>query len=116
MARRRPASRCTRSLRALASLPVVDVKATASTEQRGQDCVTHVQLENPSRSVALSVHLRVLRVAGKPNESEILPVLWEDNYFPLLPDEKRDVSVARVRVRSAGGRNRRLERVKAKRF
>jgi exo-1,4-beta-D-glucosaminidase len=80
------------NLRALASLPAVDVKATASAEQRGQDCVARVQLENPSRNVAFSVHLRVLRAAGKPNESEILPVLWEDNYFPLLPDEKRDVS------------------------
>jgi len=80
------------NLRALASLPVVDVKATASTEQVGQDCVARVQLENPSRNVAFSVHLRVLRAAGKLNESEILPVLWEDNYFPLLPDERRDVS------------------------
>ena len=58
----------------------------------GQDCVTRVQLENPSRNLAFSVHVPVLRAAGKPNESEIVPVLWEDNCLALLPYEKREIS------------------------
>jgi len=26
------------------------------------------------------------------NGEEILPVLWEDNYFPLVPGEKREIT------------------------
>jgi hypothetical protein len=26
------------------------------------------------------------------NELEVLPVIWQDNYFPLMPGEKRDVT------------------------
>jgi exo-1,4-beta-D-glucosaminidase len=44
-------------------------------------------VENPSKSLAFFVRLKVNK-AGK----EILPVLWEDNYFSLLPGEKREVS------------------------
>jgi len=34
--------------------------------------------------------VRLAVEAGKPSE-EILPVLWEDNYFSLLPGEERTV-------------------------
>jgi hypothetical protein len=26
------------------------------------------------------------------NELEVLPAIWQDNYFPLMPGEKRDVT------------------------
>ena len=34
------------------------------------------------------MHLKVTKAAGE----EILPVLWQDNYFPLLPGESRQVT------------------------
>jgi exo-1,4-beta-D-glucosaminidase len=36
------------------------------------------------------VHLKVNQGSGE----EILPVLWEDNYFSLLPGEKRELSAS----------------------
>jgi exo-1,4-beta-D-glucosaminidase len=58
--------------------------------------MTHVTVENPSNQLAFAVHLKVT-VARRDEEdvreqAEILPVLWEDNYFPLLPGEKRTVT------------------------
>jgi hypothetical protein len=35
-------------------------------------------------------------------QSEILPVFWDDNYISLLPGEKREVTV-RVRKSDLGG-------------
>ena len=46
-------------------------------------------LENPSKSLAFFVRLKVNK--GKGGD-EILPVLWQDNYFSLLPGEKREVT------------------------
>jgi exo-1,4-beta-D-glucosaminidase len=33
-----------------------------------------------------------LKVNKRPKGEEILPVIWEDNYFALLPGEQREVS------------------------
>jgi exo-1,4-beta-D-glucosaminidase len=53
--------------------------------------VTHVTVDDPSPNLAFLVHLQVNK--GKGGE-EVLPVLWEDNYFSLLPGEKREVTAA----------------------
>jgi exo-1,4-beta-D-glucosaminidase len=81
-------------LRALAGLPLVGLNVSATSEAQGPDGVTRVRLENPSQTLAFCVHLRVMKAAGTPEESEVLPVLWQDNYFALLPGEKRDVSAS----------------------
>jgi exo-1,4-beta-D-glucosaminidase len=49
----------------------------------------HVTVENPSKSLAFFVHLKV---NDDRSGEEILPVIWQDNYFSLLPGEKRDVT------------------------
>ncbi|MCU1296642.1 MAG: glycoside hydrolase family 2, sugar binding [Acidobacteriaceae bacterium] len=72
---------------ALSQLPKVKLKVTDRTERKGEDAVTHVTLENPSKSLAFFVRLKVDK--GK---EEILPVLWQDNYISLLPGEKREIS------------------------
>jgi exo-1,4-beta-D-glucosaminidase len=51
--------------------------------------VTRVTVENPSKSIAFFVRLKLNK--GKGGE-EILPVVWEDNYISLLPGEKREVT------------------------
>jgi exo-1,4-beta-D-glucosaminidase len=74
---------------AISQLPKVKLKATDRTEHKGEDAITHVTLENPSKSLAFFVRLKVAK--GAKGE-EILPVVWQDNYISLLPGEKREVT------------------------
>jgi exo-1,4-beta-D-glucosaminidase len=74
---------------ALSQLPKVKLKVTSNTEREGADAVTHVVIENPSKSLAFFVRLKIDK---GPHGEEILPVLWEDNYVSLLPGEKREIS------------------------
>ncbi|HEY7617018.1 MAG TPA: glycoside hydrolase family 2 TIM barrel-domain containing protein, partial [Terriglobales bacterium] len=67
---------------ALQSLPKVQLKITSHTERTGEDAVTHVAVENPSKNLAFFVRLKLSKGSGA---EEILPVLWQDNYFSLLP-------------------------------
>ena len=83
---------------ALAQLPKVRLNVAHHTERKGEDAITHVTLENPSKSLAFFVRLKVNK--GKGGE-EILPVLWQDNYFSLSPGEKREVT-ATYRAQALG--------------
>ncbi len=96
---------------ALAQLPKVKLKVTSSTERKGEDSITHVTLENPSKSLAFFVRLKVDK--GAKGE-EILPVVWEDNYISLLPGEKREVTAtyraSELGAAKASSKSNRLER------
>ena len=70
-------------------MPKVKLSVAHHTERKGEDAITHVTLENTSKSLAFFVRLKVDK--GKGGE-EILPVLWQDNYFSLLPGERREVT------------------------
>jgi exo-1,4-beta-D-glucosaminidase len=86
---------------ALNSLPRVDLNVAAQSAAQGNDGVTTVTVTNPGKAIAFAVRLKVKR--GAEGE-EILPVLWEDNYFPLLPGESRTVTAtysARAVARAA---------------
>jgi exo-1,4-beta-D-glucosaminidase len=74
---------------ALTQLPKLKVKVTTRTERKGEESITHVTVENPSKNLAFFVKLKVKK--GVKGE-EILPVVWEDNYISLLPGEKREVT------------------------
>ena len=74
---------------ALAQLPKVKLKVSDRTERKGEEAVTHVTLENPDKSLAFFVRLKVNK--GK-NGQEVLPVLWQHNYISLLPGEKRELT------------------------
>jgi exo-1,4-beta-D-glucosaminidase len=76
---------------ALAQIPKVKLKVTSRTERKGEESITHVTIENPSKSLAFFVRLKVNKGA---KGDEILPVVWEDNYISLLPGEKREVTAA----------------------
>jgi exo-1,4-beta-D-glucosaminidase len=76
---------------ALTQLPKVKLKVTSSTERKGEDSATRVTIENPSKSLAFFVRLKMDK--GAKGE-EILPVVWGDNYISLLPGEKREVTAA----------------------
>ncbi len=83
---------------ALAQLPKLTLKVISRTERKGEESVTHVTLDNPSKSLAFFVRLKVEKGA---KGDEILPVVWEDNYISLLPGEKREVT-ATYRTRELG--------------
>jgi exo-1,4-beta-D-glucosaminidase len=78
---------------ALARLPKVKVNVMHHTERKGsgnnEEAITHVVLENSSKSLAFFVRLKVVKGGGG---DEILPVLWTDNYVSLLPGERREVT------------------------
>jgi exo-1,4-beta-D-glucosaminidase len=74
---------------ALAQLPKLKLKVTHRTERKGEQSITHVTIENPSKSLAFFVRLKVNKGA---RGEEILPVVWEDNYISLLPGEKRELT------------------------
>src|SRR5262249_6216527 len=48
-----------------------------------------VKLSNPSKSLAFQVSLRAF---NHKDGLEILPVLWDDNYFEIMPGESRTVT------------------------
>jgi exo-1,4-beta-D-glucosaminidase len=73
----------------LAQLPKVKLSVSIRSTRDGEDEVTSVSVENPSKSVAFFVRLKLDK--GKGGE-EILPVLWQDNYISLLPGEKREIT------------------------
>ena len=74
---------------AFAQIPKVKLRVNDRTERKGDESVTHVTVENPSKSLAFFVRLKVEK--GAKGE-EILPVVWEDNYISLLPGETREVT------------------------
>ncbi len=74
---------------ALSQLPKVKLKFSERTERKGEETVTHVMVENPSKSLAFFVRLKVDK--GMHGE-EILPVVWQDNYISLMPGEKRELT------------------------
>jgi exo-1,4-beta-D-glucosaminidase len=83
---------------ALNGLPHVELRTALATKDQGDDRVTTVTVSNPSKALAFGVHLKLKKGA---DGDEVLPVLWEDNYFPLLPGESRQVS-AKYRARDMG--------------
>jgi exo-1,4-beta-D-glucosaminidase len=86
-------------LTGLQTLPKVRLRTTSRTQDRYDEHVTRTLVHNPTSHLALFVHLRVTK--GKSGE-EVLPVLWEDNYFELMPGEKREIT-ATYRTADLGG-------------
>jgi exo-1,4-beta-D-glucosaminidase len=73
----------------LSQLPKVKLNVTEHSEKQGENEITHVTVENQSKSLAFFVRLKVDKSKGG---DEILPVLWEQNYVSLMPGEKREIS------------------------
>jgi exo-1,4-beta-D-glucosaminidase len=86
---------------ALQNLKPVELRTAGRVERKGEEEVAHVTVENPSHSLAFAVHLQLKR--GRDGE-EVLPVLWEDNYFALLPGEKRELT-ALYKTKSLEGKS-----------
>jgi exo-1,4-beta-D-glucosaminidase len=78
---------------ALAQLPKVKLKVSSRTEpnnnRNSDETVTRVTIENPAKTLAFFVRLKLDKNKGG---EEILPVLWQDNYISLLPGEMREIT------------------------
>jgi exo-1,4-beta-D-glucosaminidase len=74
---------------ALSQLPNVKLRVTSHSARKGAETQTDVVIENPSKSLAFFVRLKINK---GPHGEEILPVIWDDNYVSLLPGEKREIS------------------------
>jgi exo-1,4-beta-D-glucosaminidase len=76
-------------LTALAKLPATTLQVAADSGSGGPDAQATVTVANTGNALAFQVHLEILDGEGH----EILPAFWDDNYFALLPGEKRVVTV-----------------------
>ncbi len=74
--------------RDLQTLPRVMLLISSAAMRQGsqeEECVT---VRNPTSHLAFFVHLRVLAGEGG---GDVHPILWNDNYFELMPGESREV-------------------------
>jgi exo-1,4-beta-D-glucosaminidase len=75
----------------LSRLPKVDVMAKLSPLLRENGKIKlAVEFTNTSTSLAFSVNPKLLSASTR---EPVLPIFWQDNYFSLLPAEKRTVEV-----------------------
>ncbi len=83
----------------LNELPPVKLTATATQSCKNDTCQISTQITNPSKAVALMIHLKVQR---EESGERVLPAFYSDNYFSLLPGENRTVSVEFAAANLAG--------------
>jgi len=76
-------------LQALNTLPEVKLITDSRSVRRGTEEIVAITLTNSTKSLAFAVSLRLTNRRG----DDVLPVIFEDNYFPLMPAEKRTVRI-----------------------
>jgi exo-1,4-beta-D-glucosaminidase len=75
----------------LAKLPPVDVTARPGPLSREKGRLKlKVEFTNSSASLAFALNPKLLSASTR---EPVLPIFWEDNYFSLLPGEKRTVEM-----------------------
>ena len=72
---------------------------TAQSQRGESESSTTVTLRNPGRTLAFAIRLKLEKAPSGccvsregPTDAGVLPILWQDNYFPLLPGESRQVT------------------------
>ncbi len=76
---------------ALNNLPKVKLKVKKSTIGTADGKSSFLlEIKNPSKNLAFAINPKLLR---KTTGELVTPVLWDDNYFSMLPGEKRKVKV-----------------------
>lgn len=76
--------------RLLQTMP--EIKLTARDKVTGRNSFL-VTVQNPSDYLAFAVNVRL--TSGDTGK-ELIPVLYEDNYFTLLPGEKREITATYI--------------------
>ena len=75
---------------ALTRLPKVKLKVSNRTERTGDEAITHVTIENPSRSLAFFVRLRVQK--RRQGRGDFAGHLGGQLHFACSPGERREVT------------------------
>ena len=78
------------NFKALRKLPQVTLKTSTVSERKEDKWFLRTKLRNPAETPVLMVHLKVIRTAGG---DRILPVIYSDNYFSLMPGEERTIEM-----------------------
>ena len=80
---------------AFMNLPQVSLEGMVSISTDGLYYVMQVSLTNSATSVAFFVRLKVLNAnALSGADNRVLPTIYEDNYFTLMPGEVKNLSVS----------------------
>jgi exo-1,4-beta-D-glucosaminidase len=66
--------------------------------RKAGDEIAHVKLSNTGRTIAFFIHLQIKQGLGG---QDVRPIIWQDNYFSLLPGESREVT-ATYQLKDAG--------------
>jgi exo-1,4-beta-D-glucosaminidase len=82
----------------LQKLPAAKLALSARAMRKDGREIARIKVSNPGRGMAFFVQFQI-KQGG--TERMVLPVIWEDNYFSLLPGESREVT-ATCRVRDLG--------------
>jgi exo-1,4-beta-D-glucosaminidase len=83
----------------LQKLQPAKLRVSANAVRRGTEEQAHVTVSNPSPNLAFFIHLQIKQGSSGRN---VLPVIWQDNYFSLLPGESREVTGA-FKIKDAPG-------------
>jgi exo-1,4-beta-D-glucosaminidase len=78
-------------LTALQQLGPVKLRASGHVSRQGAEESARVSVTNPSSKLAFFVHLKITK---ESDGEEVLPVLWQDNYFELMPGESRELNAS----------------------
>ena len=72
----------------LNSLAKTEISSFYTIKDKGNELELKTTLENRSNTIAFFINLTLLN----DNGSQAFPVFWDDNYFSLLPGEKREIN------------------------
>jgi len=83
----------------LQRLPPPKLSVSVSAVHRSGDTESaHVAVRNTGSSLAFFIRLHLRQ---RHSDKEVLPVIWQDNYFSLLPGEGREITVT-YKVKDVG--------------
>ena len=71
----------------LQTMPRAVLVTSGTVVRRGRSEIAHLRISNPGSKLAFFIRLQL-----KQSGNEVLPVLWQDNYFSLMPGETREIS------------------------
>lgn len=74
---------------ALQALPMTELSESHEVVPGDGSVRVHITISNPTDHLALAVNCRLKDPSTK---KEIIPVLYQDNYFPLFPGENRRIT------------------------
>jgi hypothetical protein len=77
-------------LKTIRTLPKVKLEMKTNYKKTGDRLHLTTSITNPSGHPALMIKLKVV---GKPSQERILPVIFSDNYFSLMPRQKRVIDI-----------------------